>query len=230
MKIIKVLLIILAVALFGVTVVKAQTVLPRITTACEDKAGLLFSVNDGFSLLKKCPKNSRLVAIIGEKGDKGDKGDQGEQGLQGPKGDPGSSKILKVFDNNGNEIGISSTFSDNGTCVFIPSIQKIICIHFDGTVDPQTYAYYESSDCTGTFYTDLSPFWQTILAAGINIFYAVPKGTTSQNVHIYSHQEWNGSALECRQEDLGTRKMMHMEQITLPFNMPPALPLEYRYE
>ena len=39
--------------------------LPRVTTVCESKAGLLMTVDDDFSILKKCPKNFRKV-VLGE--------------------------------------------------------------------------------------------------------------------------------------------------------------------
>lgn len=47
----------------GAKFVLAQTTLPRVTTACEGKTGLLMGIDDGFSILKKCPGNSRKVAL-----------------------------------------------------------------------------------------------------------------------------------------------------------------------
>jgi len=69
--------------------ISAQIELPRITTACEMKSGALLGINDGFSILKKCPKGSRMVMIIGEQGPKGDQGETGPQGPQGEQGLPG---------------------------------------------------------------------------------------------------------------------------------------------
>jgi hypothetical protein len=40
--------------------------LPRLTIVCENKAGLLHGFDDGFSVLKKCPKGTREIAL-GEK-------------------------------------------------------------------------------------------------------------------------------------------------------------------
>lgn len=71
-----------------VSIAKAQIELPRISTVCEYKNGQLAAIDDGFSLLKKCPDNGRLVTIIGEKGDKG------EQGLPGLTG---AGNIAFVF-------------------------------------------------------------------------------------------------------------------------------------
>lgn len=76
--------------------ISAQVELPRITTACEMKNGALFAIDDGFSILKKCPKGSRMVMIIGEQGPKGDKGDKGDPGSQGPPGPVVGKTILDV--------------------------------------------------------------------------------------------------------------------------------------
>mgnify|MGYP000948394259 CR=1 FL=1 len=53
---------------FGSGMVIGQTSkeLPRMTTACETKAGLVHGFDDGFSVLKKCPIGSRKV-VLGEK-------------------------------------------------------------------------------------------------------------------------------------------------------------------
>lgn len=93
-KILPSLLFVIVLIFLGISKIYAQQILPTITTACESRNGLLHAFDDGFSVFKKCPSNSRRVVIIGEqgpKGDKGDKGDQGEQGPPGPKGDPGDS-------------------------------------------------------------------------------------------------------------------------------------------
>lgn len=88
MKIIKILpflLIIFILIFLAVSRIYAQQGFPTITTACENRSGLLWAFDDGFSVFKKCPSNSRRVVIIGEKGDKGEKGDplvkQDRQGL-----------------------------------------------------------------------------------------------------------------------------------------------------
>lgn len=94
MKIIKILsLLFIAIVLIflGVSRIYAQQGFPTITTACESRSGLLWAFDDGFSMFKKCPNNSRRVVIIGEKGDKGDKGDPGEAGPPGPSGPKGDS-------------------------------------------------------------------------------------------------------------------------------------------
>ena len=90
-----ILLVAISILIFlGVSKIYAQQGFPTITTACENRSGLLWAFDDGFSVFKKCPNNARRVVIIGEQGPKGDKGDPGEAGPPGPpgpKGDPGDS-------------------------------------------------------------------------------------------------------------------------------------------
>lgn len=65
--------------------------LPIITRVCESKFGNLISINDGFSMFKKCPTGSREVLIIGQPGPQGNSGEIGLIGPKGDKGDPGFS-------------------------------------------------------------------------------------------------------------------------------------------
>ncbi|MCW1948980.1 MAG: hypothetical protein KIH89_000840 [Candidatus Shapirobacteria bacterium] len=50
----------------GIVIGQTSGELPRVTTACENKAGLIQGFDDGFSILKKCSKGSRQV-VLGEK-------------------------------------------------------------------------------------------------------------------------------------------------------------------
>lgn len=91
----------------GISTAYAVDLFPTISTACESKNGDLAAFNDGFSILKKCPKDGRRVVLIGQQGLKGDKGDQGipgpsgspgPQGLQGSKGDTGPTIGKPILD------------------------------------------------------------------------------------------------------------------------------------
>lgn len=94
-KFIKGALIALVLIVISTGVAKAVTDgLPQISVVCEDKHGLLFSLKDGFSIFKKCPKNTREVILVGQPGPKGEKGDPGQSGLKGDKGDPGESGFI----------------------------------------------------------------------------------------------------------------------------------------
>ena len=91
-NVVKIILILFAFVVVSTGLAKAVTDgLPQITTACENRHGFLFSVNDGFSILKKCPNNFREVILVGQPGPKGDQGDPGPLGLKGDKGEPGNS-------------------------------------------------------------------------------------------------------------------------------------------
>jgi hypothetical protein len=79
----------------------AADLLPRISKVCESTTGEITAIRDGYSTLKRCPANSRLAYIIGEKGEKGDPGiagPQGQTGPQGPQGEPGTNlDISKIY-------------------------------------------------------------------------------------------------------------------------------------
>ncbi len=94
MKILKIfpfLLIAFVLFFLGFSRIYAQQGFPTINTACENRSGLLWAFDDGFSVFKKCPNNARRVVIIGEKGDKGDTGEKGDKGDKGEKGDTGET-------------------------------------------------------------------------------------------------------------------------------------------
>lgn len=67
---------------------------PLLSKFCEFKNGDIKSVGSGFSILKKCPANSRAVLIGGESGPVGP---TGPQGPQGPKGDTGSFLSTNLY-------------------------------------------------------------------------------------------------------------------------------------
>lgn len=117
--------------IFGISRVFAQSGLPTITTACETRNGSLNAFNDGFSLLKKCPTNSRRVVIIGEqgpRGEKGDKGDQSEPGPQGIKGDPGPEGPAGPTGLQGPQ-GLTGPKGDTGDSGYAPTKEVNVCFN-----------------------------------------------------------------------------------------------------
>lgn len=50
----------------GMVIGQTSNELPRVTTACETKTGLIHGFDDGFSIINKCSKGSRRIAL-GEK-------------------------------------------------------------------------------------------------------------------------------------------------------------------
>lgn len=69
---------------------------PTISTACENRNGLLRAYDDGFSLLKRCPEGNRRVVLIGLPGPQGEPGPQGPSGPKGDPGDPGYTPTKEV--------------------------------------------------------------------------------------------------------------------------------------
>lgn len=125
------------VAILGISKVFALDQLPVVNTACENKNGLLLAINDGFSLLKKCPANSRRVVIIGEQGPKGEKGDKGDQGEPGPQGSAGptgpqgpqGSPGLQGLQGEQGPIGLQGQKGDPGDSGYTPTKEVNVCFN-----------------------------------------------------------------------------------------------------
>lgn len=128
------LIIVFILGFLGVVKIYAQQGFPTITTACEGRNGLLYSFNDGFSNLKKCPGNSRRVVLIGApglKGDKGDKGDPGEVGPQGYTGEIGftGSVGLQGLEGPQGPTGSTGLKGDPGDAGYTPAKEINVCFN-----------------------------------------------------------------------------------------------------
>lgn len=119
------------VTILSISKVFALDQLPVINTACENKNGLLFAIDDGFSIFKECPANSRRVIIVGEqgpKGEKGDKGDQGEPGPQGLQGDLGPEGPPGLTGPQGQQ-GLPGPKGDTGDSGYTFTKEINVCFH-----------------------------------------------------------------------------------------------------
>jgi hypothetical protein len=72
----------------------------------------------------------------GEKGEQGAKGDTGSQGIQGVQGiqgiqGPAGLGALKVYDANGDYIGLLDSSSDDGFRAFIPQSKKFLSVNYN---------------------------------------------------------------------------------------------------
>lgn len=244
--------------LISISIIKADEILPRITTVCESKSGDLKSIDDGFSLLKKCPEGQRLAVIIGEqglKGDKGDKGDPGEQGLQGEqgiqglqgiqgiqgekgdKGDPGDAgKILKMFDANGNELGQVVEFNRRFFNEPIGRIIKIVIGDDNKAYLDTTSIFFENDTCTGTPYSpmndnELNYSGNEILSVAPGYYYLLDRNTpkTPITVHSQLNPGPNRTAV-CEKNTNPMNNARALRQVSLSFSEPIALPLEYKLD
>lgn len=230
----------------------AQLELPVLSTVCERKNGQLLGINDGFSLLKKCPKGSRMVLIIGEQGLKGDKGEKGEQGIQGltgatgpqgltgpeglqglkgEKGDPGSdaiAKVLKIFDANGVELGI---YMDPSKFFYKPIGKRISVDIGSGYIDGSEEIKFATSDCSGTPYltssTNQTELKNNLIRSGAGEYYVIHSGPYGQTVTIHSFKQPGAS---CETVNWQFTNYYVLSQITIAITEPIALPLVYKYE
>jgi len=112
-KIIFGLVLILGLLFWQNSTVKAVAKLPKITMLCEQKAGLLMAVNDGFSYFNSCLGKGRQVEIWGTQGLKGDQGIQGVTGPVGPTGAQGVQGLTGATGPQGSGSGTNSAGNVN---------------------------------------------------------------------------------------------------------------------
>lgn len=117
----------------GASKIFALDFIPTISTACEDKAGLLSSFGDGFSLFNNCQGNRRRIVLVGLPGPKGDKGDKGDAGIQGSPGDIGPQGPAGQSGAQGIQgpVGPQGPKGDTGDPGFIPDKTVYVCFHVD---------------------------------------------------------------------------------------------------
>lgn len=209
--------VIVCLAFLGVAKVFGQLELPRISTACEDKSGLLYSFNDGFSVFKRCSGNSRRVILIGEQGLKGDKGDQGEPGSDA------TCKNLKTFDDNGIELGI---YVDAWT-VFYPPLQRFIRIDLSTRKSVTDNIFYSEQNCTGNAYVgigDMRGLSSILTSDGLRL-YINELNTHPVPVALNSYSSTEGICSNLT----AIRDYWLLTPVSLPFSFPIPIPLHYRY-
>lgn len=217
------------VGLFIVKKISATSLLPQISTACETKNGNLYAFNDGFSLFKKCEGSvRRRIVIIGEQGVQGPKGDTGIQGAKGEKGDPSAQKALKVFDNNGNELGI---YMDT-MAFFNTTLKKRVILNGSGQLLHRITIFFKSQYCDGPGYLSTSDLFNDVFSVGPGKYYVVQKTVSKENIISESQFEFNNTSqsVECRNTSNSLSDASTLAPVTLPFSVPVSMPLEYRYE
>jgi hypothetical protein len=79
---------------------------------------------------------STVVGVPGPQGEQGAKGDTGSQGIQGVQGiqgiqGPAGLGALKVYDANGDYIGLLDSSSDDGFRAFIPQSKKFLSVNYN---------------------------------------------------------------------------------------------------
>jgi len=166
----------------------------------------------------------------GPKGDKGDTGDtglqgpQGEQGIQGEQGPQGPAGAIDVYDADGQYLGkyLGDVYTYYYyTLIYLPSLQRSITINNNGELDSYTHAtlFYESSDCTGQPYAYIRNQLRVI---EINSSFYVASGTPPLSIQHNSNRVNNAASCALHTD---TATLLAVEEVTLPFTIPVALPL-----
>jgi hypothetical protein len=203
--------------------------------ACVKKDGSLYIP----ALGSNCKGQDNVLTwnIIGPQGPKGDKGDTGEQGpigLTGSQGIQGEvGPTLHVYDANGQDLGIlvnaDASFAGNITSylpepgIFVNIRQsdsnKLATIANDDTV------WFTGDNCTGTPYGRSGNPGATIIKSNGRAFKYI-NGTNIVNGLPGSASNLAGGA--CANNQSANSLMIPMEEVSLPFSLPPAWPLEVR--
>lgn len=150
-----------------------------------------------------------------------------------------TSKSLKAYDANGQELGVVTTYQGAISTIYSPTLSRFINLiigsqSIDGVFSP-SYAYYQSPDCTGTPYeiTNQTDALNTLFVIGTNGFYIVPKSATPASITTGSISWWNMSdgSHHCDPDHQTiTQPTFALQQVNLPFSIPLALPLQFRYQ
>ena len=220
-------------------------------SACVNGAGLVYVVGDGF-LFKKCNGRDKTISWNitgpqgpqGPKGDKGDTGAQGQQGEQGSKGDKGDKgeqgtagtpgQNLHIVDGNGQDLGIliGATVRGDGFQTYLSAIDALLSFSQNQTNASFDYAgavepHYSTTDCTGTV------FFEGVSAASTDALYF------SDALNKYFHKDPSESFTSrpgrsrldrvrgCILSGDGSPEpnALLMLEVSLPFNVPLAVPL-----
>ena len=162
-------------------------------------------------------------------GPQGPAGPTGPPGPQGPEGK--SEKIPRVYDSNGQFLGILPSDSDGFLLVLIPALSKFIFISpDDGDIYPfypAVYLYFADNACAGDPYLDTSMRY-LVFKLGANYYQADNVPAQSKTINSLSSPMWDGSRL-CRPAGPTNMPVLPSKPAALPFATPVALPLYFDY-
>lgn len=175
-----------------------------------------------------------LPGIPGPPGPQGGTGAVGPQGPQGEQGLPGIGQALKIFDANGELLGL---LVERFSFYYAP-IDRIIDIRMDtpaGRVGNPIDAYYTSSNCTGTAYRRFTSNYNesvnTLMRLGPQKYFILEPVTPEQEITHNSVQYYTDSTgtFTC-QPSVSTAGFRALTPVDLPFDDPVELPLQYGIE
>lgn len=221
-------------------------------TVCVKKSGVVYVIGNDFKRAE-CKRNDTLLTwnIQGPKGDKGDPGlpgadgangapgEQGLQGIQGDKGDKGdqgnpgtNAAVLHVYDANGLDLGVLvsiGSVSNLGQVVsYLSDLGVFLNFRQNSAtktilMDNNAAIFFPSDNCTGNPYSSAT---------------ANPSATITSNsgrVFKYTNQplvqgndSWSRLGNICENGQGVSQLYAPLVEVTLPFSLPPAWPLEVR--
>jgi len=173
-------------------------------------------------------------------GPQGPQGPVGPEGPQGPVGPAGSNSVApqakvepgpRVYDANGQFLGILPNDLYGALSIYIPALSKFIFLSSDnGDVDPffpAVYLYFDGDNCTGNTYVDTSLRYQ-ILRVGSSFIKADDLAADCKEIKSLSAPEWSGGR-QCRSYSAACIPLLPFREVNVPFTMPVALPLYFEY-
>lgn len=155
-----------------------------------------------------------------------------------------TSKSLKVFDANNQELGLLVDHEHLGDdMIYSTVLSRFIRIaqsqpnNLPNGLDENTAAVYQSSNCTGTPYNPISPdsyasIANDILSFSPTTFYIFNNSETPTTISTNSQGNWNWSSnhLDCTPDIRTNIQAYELHTTSLPFSTPIAFPLQYKYQ
>jgi hypothetical protein len=168
------------------------------------------------------------------------------------------SKSLKAYDANDQELGLAVDHTGNQTTIYSPTLQRSIYLSINNITSinndlaSNVSVYFQSPDCTGTAYaladrdtpynisytlpngttTYITP--NDLIAVGPQHFYVIPDSETATFMQPNSMQYWTGgNSVGCFTGPFNFQPEPHayaLQQVNLPFTLPLALPLQFKYQ
>jgi hypothetical protein len=156
-----------------------------------------------------------------------------------------TSKSLKVYDANGQELGLAMGVGGNGASIFSPSLNEFIYIAANGYAElPNANSgiltsgigniisriFYQSSDCTGNPYapTDNGFYTNQVLAFSPTENFTYHSSDPMTTVTTFSLKSWS-SPNTC-QSGIAHFDGWPLYPVTLPFPTPIAQPVQFKYQ
>ena len=171
----------------------------------------------------------------GLRGPQGLQGPTGLQGPQGPQGPPGQGgEYLKVYDANNQFLGIFPSTCDGFLSLFVPALSRFISLSpYTGGVDPSypsAEVYYDGIGCIGDSYLDAGMRYQ-IIKLDSKYIVADDAGASCKYIYSVSRLRWDemgNTYRRCEPVNQDFCNLLPSNEVTLPFTLPAALPVQLR--